>query len=538
MKVSIRSLVFGSLSLVSIFLSTFFIIFLNYSYEKENLLIFEHEVDVMHLQVKSKIDLYFENIFESLAFADHIKKYDVSCFFDTRNEVKNIYFDNSSIIESGYRNIKDFKFSLFYTFSNFKRINILIDFSDIIKKEFENHNITLISENDDLDVEIKEKFSEYLKSNKKSFHNKSLKKSVHFFKLSQGVHICSQHSTHDLFADIQKNQKQNFFYLLIFLFFMLIFSLIIAAYIRFSILKLMDIISDIKEFNLVPCPSKDEFEEIETLNNMVNEVKAMLISFKKFVPVEIVKKLMESGKVVQCSGQSHESTIMFSDIRSFTTLSEKIDANDLFDFMHSYFELVYDVIVKFNGNIDKSIGDSVMAIWNAPTLVEDHAYLACCAALKCCDLLKKANLKHKIDTNFGINTGVVAVGTIGSNERLQYSALGDNVNIASRLEALNKVYGTSILISEFTYKIVKDKLPCRVVDCVLLKGKLKEILVYELLAENINNLKIIELSAHAFNLMQEKKYKEALAVYNKLLAINKNDSVAKLMIMKVNKIDV
>ena len=179
-----------------------------------------------------------------------------------------------------------------------------------------------------------------------------------------------------------------------------------------------------------------------------------------------------------------------------------------------------------------------MAFWNAPLLEKDHAYLVCISALQQITKLKEMQKKWKkqnlpeINIGCGINTGEAIIGNLGSKERFNYTAIGDSVNLASRLEGLTKFYGVSIIISEETYKLVKDKFRFRKLDVVKVKGKAKPITIYEL-SMNTNE-KFIKLYEEAFSLYTKKKFKLAINKFKDALKLNNLDLSTKIMIKRCN----
>ncbi len=228
--------------------------------------------------------------------------------------------------------------------------------------------------------------------------------------------------------------------------------------------------------------------EVDRLALAIDHMKTGLRSFGKFVPKQLVRSLMASGQEARLGGERRELTICFSDIKDFTSVSEKMAPEELVKHLGDYLDLVSKTIQSNRGTIDKYIGDAVMAFWNAPTATDDHAYLACCAALQNQAALRDARRewqrlgKPVFITRIGIHTGEAIVGNVGSELFMNYTAIGDSVNLASRLEGLNKTYETEILISESTYEKVKDRIVARPVDRVTVKGKTQPVEVYELVA--------------------------------------------------------
>jgi adenylate cyclase len=144
-----------------------------------------------------------------------------------------------------------------------------------------------------------------------------------------------------------------------------------------------------------------------------------------------------------------------------------------------------DIIFKYDGTLDKYVGDEIMAFWNAPIEQENHAELACRTALDMMSTLAELNASwpeaKRFNIGIGLNTGVMTVGNMGSKSRMNYTLMGDNVNLGARLEGTNKIYGTNVIISEFTYDIVKDSFVCRELDSVKVKGKKKPVRIYEVM---------------------------------------------------------
>lgn len=228
-------------------------------------------------------------------------------------------------------------------------------------------------------------------------------------------------------------------------------------------------------------------KEVQNLSKSMSRMQVGLQSFTKYLPKEMLKSLFDAGVVAKPGGKEKEVSIFFADIANFTHYSELLSPNDLVLQLNEYLGCFSSVINAHQGTVDKYIGDSVMAYWNAPKDCKDHAFKACETALQGLhnlSFLQKewARLNKPIfKVRIGINSGTVVLGNIGTEEHLSYTVVGDNVNLASRLESLNKVYATIIMISDSTLKACGDKLVTRPIDLVAVKGKEKKILVHELL---------------------------------------------------------
>jgi adenylate cyclase len=216
------------------------------------------------------------------------------------------------------------------------------------------------------------------------------------------------------------------------------------------------------------------------------EKRKVRSAFGQYLSPEVIRRLLVNPQLVE--PKKTDITVMFSDIRGFTTISEKMDAQELALFLNQYLLDMTRIVFKTNGTLDKYIGDAVMAFWGAPFEEPGHATKACNAAL---DMMKhvrelqpqrEAEGKPKLEIGIGLNTGVASVGEMGSALRKGYTALGDAVNLSSRLEGLNKDYGTHIIVNETTYKAAKnDGFVFRELDLMRVKGKLQPVTIYQLM---------------------------------------------------------
>lgn len=216
------------------------------------------------------------------------------------------------------------------------------------------------------------------------------------------------------------------------------------------------------------------------------EKRRVRSAFGQYLSPEVIRRLLLNPQLVE--PRKTDITVMFSDIRGFTTISEKLDAQDLAVFLNEYLSDMTQIVFRNNGTLDKYIGDAVMAFWGAPFEETDHAVRSCEAALtmmaRVRELQKKWQKegKPRLDIGIGLNTGVASVGNMGSALRYGYTALGDTVNLSARLEGLNKDYGTNILVNESTYMAAKDSgFLFREVDLIRVKGKLHPVTIYELM---------------------------------------------------------
>lgn len=225
------------------------------------------------------------------------------------------------------------------------------------------------------------------------------------------------------------------------------------------------------------------------------------------------------------SVKNKEVTIFFSDIRGFTQISEQLEAKDLIKFLNRYMEPMSKIIIDFQGTIDKFIGDAIMAYWNAPIDVENHADKALKASLEQLNYLESLNNEFqkdnlpKIDIGIGLNSGDVIVGEMGSSIRSDYTVIGDTINLGSRVESLCKYYGSKLNITNFTKDKLKDEYTFRFLDYVRVKGKHEPVEIWQVLAKGLPNAKIkeeLELHHKAVKLYKEKNFSEALELFKVL----------------------
>lgn len=210
-------------------------------------------------------------------------------------------------------------------------------------------------------------------------------------------------------------------------------------------------------------------------------------TFSKFVSPKVVDDLLKSPEMAKLGGERKTITVLFSDIRGFTSMSEKMTPEQLVDHLNLYLQAMTDIVIKYDGTLDKYVGDEIMAFWGAPVPQQDHALLACRAAIEMMSKLDEMNReweqhhKETLDIGIGLNTGPMVVGFVGSTSRMDYTLMGDMVNLGARLEGTNKIYSTHIIISEFTYEEVKDHIIARELDLIRVKGKEKPVKIYELI---------------------------------------------------------
>ncbi len=279
--------------------------------------------------------------------------------------------------------------------------------------------------------------------------------------------------------------------------------------------------------------------EVDRLGEAVEQTKTSLRSFRKFVPADLVRLVHSTGLEARPGGERRRLTVSFCDIANFTTLSEQVSPEELVVQMGSYFGPLSDDIMATGGTVDKYIGDAIMAYWGAPTPTVDHATAACVAALRNQASLESLRRrwreegKPELYARVGVMTGDVIVGNIGSEARLNYTVMGDTVNLASRLEGLGKYYGTRILIGESTYHDARSAVHARAVDRVSVKGKAEGMLVYELLGLREETRpdfeELGEMSNRALELYLEREWEAALVVFEEIGRLRPGDGPSRVL---------
>jgi adenylate cyclase len=267
--------------------------------------------------------------------------------------------------------------------------------------------------------------------------------------------------------------------------------------------------------------------------------KELRSTFSKYVSPAIVDEILKDPENIELGGKKQRMSVFFSDVRGFTTISEKLEPQALSDVLNQYLTPMTELVFANKGTLDKYMGDAVMAFFGAPISFPDHAKYACRCALaslrKLAELQKEFAAKNlpNIDIGIGINTGDMSVGNMGSDTVRSYTVMGDSVNLASRLEGINKEYGTRIIISEFTFADVKNDFTCREVDWVRVKGKMEPVRIFELISEGkadeTKTKMLVEFQA-GFELYHKKDFSAALAKFNHALEILPGDPVSEIYV--------
>ncbi|MBF0261643.1 MAG: hypothetical protein HQL97_07430 [Magnetococcales bacterium] len=329
--------------------------------------------------------------------------------------------------------------------------------------------------------------------------------------------------------------------------------LIISVRIGKALRQLVAETGRIRQFQLTgPVEVASAVSEIKMLTQSIGAMKSALNTFGQYVPKALVHQLIESGKGVGLGGDRRTLTLMFTDVSGFTSMSETMSAEELTHKISEYLKHLTIAIFDNNGTIDKYIGDSIMAFWNAPALLDNHATHACRAALGCALASRELNdhwqqIGQKVMfTRIGLHTGDAVVGNIGSTDRMDYTAMGATVNQAARIEALNTVYGSQILITDAVLKQIGPEFVTRMVDKVLPKGVKKPVELHELLGihDGPEALRVpearfqeLELWAPVMKLYQNRQWGEVKAICQRLLTLVPESTLANLYIRRCEQFE-
>jgi adenylate cyclase len=292
------------------------------------------------------------------------------------------------------------------------------------------------------------------------------------------------------------------------------------------------------ELSRQPMP-QSMIQEIAVVGDSVERMKAGLRSFGRYVPTDLVRELLSEGQEARLGGQVKNLTLFFSDVEGFTSLSENMTPQSLVEVLGEYLRVVTGVVGDCGGVIDKFIGDGILAFFNAPHADPDHSVNACLCALKVQKALEgkrpewQAEGKAGFHTRIGLHTDDVVVGNIGTPERFSYTVIGDGVNLAARLESLNKVYGTWILVSENTRSITGDRFEWRRIDRTAVKGRVKGEFVYELLGErgNVSQRILQSRDRHeaALSAYLDRRFEKAIREFEEAAQIRPGDNASNVL---------
>ncbi len=265
-------------------------------------------------------------------------------------------------------------------------------------------------------------------------------------------------------------------------------------------------------------------------------------SWEQYMSRDVIDSMLDGGELPKFGGERRELTVLFSDIRSFTTYTERHTSHAVVTKLSEYLTEMVDVIFKHAGTLDKFVGDEIMAIYGAPYALKDHALKACHTAIemidRLCVLQKRwsAMKEDYFEIGIGINSGKVILGNLGSSQLFDYTVIGDDVNLGARLEGANKQYGTTIIISEFTQKLVQREARVRELDLVRVKGKKKPVRIFELRSMEplpaIEQDLIIDVYSEGLRYYKEMKWYQAMREFKRVLNYFPTDGPTRLYIKR------
>ena len=277
------------------------------------------------------------------------------------------------------------------------------------------------------------------------------------------------------------------------------------------------------------------------------EKKKIRGAFQYYLTASVVEQMLKNPEKLRLGGEKKDLTVLFSDIRGFTSISEHMTPETLVKFLNEYLTKMTDIVFKYDGLLDKYMGDAIMAIWGAPLDQPDHAQRACYTALEMVDALRTLQEKWaaegmpRLNIGIGVNAGPMVVGNMGSDRRFDYTVMGDSVNLGSRLEGLNKLYGTNITVSETTYERVREEILGRELDSVRVKGKDQPVKIYELIvrrsqASAEQKVRVEEFHA-ALADYRNRQWPRALQAFQAILEKQPQDGAAKLYVERCQALE-
>lgn len=302
--------------------------------------------------------------------------------------------------------------------------------------------------------------------------------------------------------------------------------------------------------------SRDEVGRLTgSFNHMVGELRLkerIKDTFGKYMDPRIVANLLDNPEVAELGGERREMTVMFIDLKGFTSIAEALEPDELVKLINRFFSHMTDAISENKGVVDKFMGDAVMAYWGPPfTEADEHAGLACKAAVQAFENLElfrsdvKVQLGDKaknldIDLRIGISTGEMIVGTVGSRVSMSYTIMGDPVNLGARLEGANKAYGTRAMISEVTRDLAGDDIAVRELDLIQVKGKREPTRIYELLPVRVGQAALpapeLEYFPAGLNAYRRQAWSKAETAFKACLESNPDDPAAAVYLDRISQL--
>jgi adenylate cyclase len=327
-----------------------------------------------------------------------------------------------------------------------------------------------------------------------------------------------------------------------------LFAIWLSHQLATPLTKLSNDLEQVGRFELTNLPPpKSAVREIVIVGDSLDRMKSGLRSFVKYVPRDVVRELILQKQDATRGGALRRLTLFFSDVAGFTRISENLTPTEVFAELGDYFELVTDIVVeRFGGTLDKFVGDGIVAFFNAPAPMEKHTEVACQAALEVVQKLSEVEAERRaanrpiFKTRIGLHTGEVLVGNIGTQQRLSYSAIGDAVNLSSRLEGLNKLYGTLILASGQTKTETADRFEWRYIDRVAVLGRSQGTGVFELLGYrgtvSSDKLELRDVYEEGLKKYFDGDFHSAAVHFSSVLALQPDDGASAVLLARCNQL--
>jgi len=278
----------------------------------------------------------------------------------------------------------------------------------------------------------------------------------------------------------------------------------------------------------------------------ISQEKRMKSTLYRYMTPGVAERVMALGEDTMMKGERKEVTVLFSDIRGYTTLTENLEADKVVEMLNAYFETMVEAVFNFEGTLDKFIGDALMAVYGAPLPLKNHAWAAIQSALDMRQRLdqfnrnRRASNQPEIRIGIGISSGEVVSGNIGSQRKMEYTVIGDGVNLSSRLEGATKEYGCDIVLSEYTYNLCKDRIWVRELDRTQVKGKRKAVNLYELIDLRSTSLdaatrEFLNIYANARNAYTGMEFEQAIQLFQQAQQLRPDDKAVNVHIRRAKQ---
>ncbi len=347
----------------------------------------------------------------------------------------------------------------------------------------------------------------------------------------------------DFIGSIQRTNQISFIISLV----ILLLSITIAVVVARSISRPIELLTAetkrIKNFEFDhDIEIHSSIREVAELSNAIISMKAGLNTFRKYVPADLVRQLIETGEGAKLGGQKRELSVMFTDIAGFTSITEGAIAEELMDQLSNYLGEVATIVANNRGAVDKFTGDGLLAYWGAPLDNPNHALDACRAALACRDRIAVLNEqwreegRYVFPTRMSVTTGESLIGNMGSPQRMNYTLLGDSINLGSRLEAANDIYGTKIIVNHETFAQTRDYFHYRPLDFVRVRGKSQNIYIFELIdaieATPPETVDMINRVTEGFTHYMARQYDRAYQIFTELAKEYPEDDLIQMYVLR------